>query len=75
VRGFLCVKRDVLRDEYGLRASVELFVMYCAVRSKCCDGRLRVLRAVFGPKRVEVTGGWGKYMLRCFIICTAVLLA
>ena len=35
---------------------------------ECYDARLRVLdnrvpRAVFGPKRLEVTGGWGKIYL------------
>jgi hypothetical protein len=28
-----------------------------------------VLRWIFGPKRVEVTGGWRNYITRSFVIC------
>jgi hypothetical protein len=29
----------------------------------------RVLRKIFGPKRDEVTGGWGNCITRSFITC------
>ena len=31
----------------------------------------RLLREIFGPKRVEVTGGGGKYIMRTLMICNA----
>jgi hypothetical protein len=30
----------------------------------------RVLKRIFEPKGVKVTGGWSKYIIRNFIICT-----
>jgi hypothetical protein len=30
----------------------------------------KVLRRIFGPKRVEVTGGWRNCIKRSFVICT-----
>jgi len=30
-----------------------------------------VLRRIFGPKRDEVTGEWGNYIMRSLMICTA----
>ena len=31
----------------------------------------RVLRRIFGPKRIEVTGEWRKLHMRSLMICTA----
>jgi hypothetical protein len=31
----------------------------------------RVLRGIFGPKRDEVRGEWGNYIMRRIMICTA----
>ena len=30
----------------------------------------RVLRRIFGPKRVGVTGEWRNYIMRSLMICT-----
>jgi hypothetical protein len=30
----------------------------------------RVLRKIFGPKRVEGAGGWGRCVTRSFVTCT-----
>jgi hypothetical protein len=35
------------------------------------EHRLRVLRRIFGPKRDEVTGNGGNYIMRSLMICTA----
>jgi hypothetical protein len=31
----------------------------------------RVLRKIFGPKMIEITGSGGNYIMRSFQICTA----
>jgi hypothetical protein len=45
----LCVKRDVvLRDEYGLRVSLELFITYCALGLVLYSKRYRYDAAMVG---------------------------